>query len=362
MQFQTSEAPDIANLITFPLLKIYFHPDEMYLPSSFSFFSDNSQLFEKDGTTLVKSIESVSNDKGMFDQQTLSLLQCGEDRQKYILQPLPNLEKEIKLGTPADKLSQVPIYYWIRKDGNGNIYLTYMLFYPYNGSYNILFLQEAGQHWADMEQMTFEFIPNGGQEAQNYKLNRIYYGSHGDKDGVWVDENKAEKEGSSYVTYVAKNGHGFYPSSAVYFRLFGLANDFTLKNDKQMAVKPDLSNLVYIPYKNEYNQLSKDKQNQIGLAYYCGLLGVEGINSLMYKDWFYNVPRSESAPKAINTKTFAFLTTLLYIGIVLLLLALYKVGNIKLIQPYRKYYYLTLLVIFIVAVFVTKYVIKKFSV
>jgi hypothetical protein len=347
--------------LTFPLLKIYFHPDEKYLPSSFSLFSDNSQLFEKDGKTLVTKIGNTLNPKGMFDQATLSSLECGEDREKYILQPLPQLENVVKAGATTELLSTIPIYYWIRQDANGIIYLSYMLFYPYSGPYNILYLQNAGEHWGDMEQITFEYLPQVQGTTNDWKLNRIYYGSHGDKDGVWVDESKAEKEGSYYVTYVAKDGHGFYPSSSVYFRLFGLANDFTLKNSKQISVKPDFSNLIHIPYKNEYDLLPTSVKNEIGLAYYCGLIGKEGIGSLMYKGWFYNAPVGGNAPKPIDKKTFAYLTTLMYVGIVLFLYGLYKVGNISKLRPYQRYYYSALLLLFIFGVILAKHLIKKFS-
>ena len=102
--------------------------------------------------------------------------------------------------------------------------------------------------------------------------------------------------------------------------------------------------LVYIPKKSELTQESRSK---IGLAYFCGTLGENGIDSLVNKGWLYN-PFSEdavySSPPMISKTSY----NLYGAGIVLLLLLILKlllwIGE-RFFEKNRYTYYITVAIL-----------------
>lgn len=263
-----------------PKLKIYFHPSEKYFPSSFDYFVQNSQLI------------SGSQNLGTQLQQDLPNIVCPPDVKTYL-----KAKESIRGGVRSLDPSQIPIYYFDRTYGDLN-YRTFILFYPYNGDYNLI-LARLGQHWGDIERFTIEYTQNGD-------ITRIYFGAHGDKDGRWVNDSDLQREDGHIVLYVAKNVHGFYPRSGIYFRFLGFANDVTGRGGKIFI--PQL--FLNIPVDKNLADLSK-----VGLAWFCGKIGEDGIDSVAYKGWYYKMEISENPPPPVNSRLYYTLVSLISFGL-----------------------------------------------
>ena len=295
--------------------KIYFHTDEQYFPSDFQYFTENATLIVGD------------QNLGKKTQTELVNFTCpsGINTENIYLKT-PN---EIKAGFNGDNLSQTPLYY-VDAIYNNMRYRTFIIFYPYNGDYNLL-LARVGNHWGDIERFTVEF-----DDMNN--ISRIYFGAHGDTDGRWVKYSDLEIEDGNIVLYSSKSGHGFYPRGGMYFRIFGLANDVTNKGRSlvpQTYIKIDVGGDILNP-------------SETGLAYFCGKLGEGGIYSLMNRSWLYREEIEKNPPPLINPALYY----IVLVGIMLLLAGIiYKIYNIGFrisknnIKLYRISFLLTIILI-----------------
>lgn len=289
-----------------PKIKFYFHPDEKYFPCSFNYFVDNSKLYDKYDRNLGKK-----------DSQFLSFLSC-EDRKEFVLK---SENEDIIFG--FSDLNQIPIYFHEKKIDN-KILVTLFLFYAFNGPYNILGIQNAGEHWGDIERIVFLI--------ENNEITNVYFGSHGDTDGRWLKFRDLEKEDDSIVIYIAKNGHGFYPKEGVFWRIYGLANDFTKKGKSLIA-----KNFIKIP---TYQDSTPRDRLDIGLVYFCGQIGENGISSFFKKDWF-DIPISLNPPIRINNKIYTTFLILLKIILILLFSSVFIYGS-KIKNNTNKYIFFSL--------------------
>lgn len=248
-----------------------------------------------------------------------------------------------------DLAQRVPFYKYERVYG-GKKYIIYSLFYPYNGEYNILGLENAGEHGGDAEHITFELSNDG-------KVSRIYFGAHGDSDGRWLNEKDVSKEGGQYVAHIAYHGHGFYPEQGTYFRNYGLSNDYTNKG-KYMSTL--INPVINIPSKDT---LTTEQKNNVGLAYYCGMIGENGIDSYYRKGWFNNIDKEENPPKLINNTLFVSVRAVIFVFIASLILYLFllgrKLNNFNTFAPYV--YYLGFISLFIFGIYKLKQIIRSFS-
>ena len=271
-----------------PQFKIYFHKDEKYFPSSFQYFTDNSSLFVD------------SENLGKKTQTELASFQCPEGKNVYL-----GGEESIKVGIKDLDPSKIPIYY-IDSEFNGTKYRSFILFYPYNGDYDLL-IAKTGAHWGDIERVTVEY-------KSDNTINRIYFGAHGDKDGRWVNASDLEIEDGHIVLYVSKDGHGFYPKPGMYFRIFGLANDVT---NKGKSLKPN----IFIPI----NLTPPQNFSEVGLAYFCGKIGKDGISSLNNRGWTYKMEEQVNPPPMISPVLYYIILAILTI---IILSSLYKLTSL----------------------------------
>jgi hypothetical protein len=297
-----------------PKLRFYFHPNELYYPCSFEYFVDNSKLYKKINPEKFNEI-------GKVDQLYLSNLNCNNDRNNFQL----IAKDEIKNGFVND-LQKIPLY-GFRNTLASKVYITLFLFYAYNGPYNIMFIQDAGEHWGDMERIVLEY--------DNNILTKVYCGAHGDRDGRWIDIKDIEKEGEHLVFYIAKDGHGFYPKKGIYWRIYGLANDLTEKGKM-------VENENYVNIPKPENATNEDRK-KIGLAYFCGLIGINGISSFMYKSWGYQIPSESSPPVLVSKTSYNLYVLILVLFVFSLLFFLYIFGIYKLNR--WKYPYFVVIVI-----------------
>jgi hypothetical protein len=193
-----------------------------------------------------------------------------------------------------------PVYVLVFKQNN-KLYVQYLFFYGFNAPYNI----EAGTiekieklpggkkagynlrewfnaHEADLEHITLEF-----QNLESAPL-RIYFGSHGRTEGMWLDWNSSEfqKEGTRPVIFIAKGGHGTYPKAGTYVRIFGFANDETQKG---IRWEPDLVRIYQ-------NTEAEFKPETMGWLYHAGNYGKHGVGRASGQSWFGNVSQDIGRP------------------------------------------------------------------
>ena len=207
----------------------------------------------------------------------------------------------------------VPIYV-ITSQQRGNYYIQYITWYGYNGPYNIgLFtgsqtfggkegstgfkvddIREA--HEADIEHFTVEL-------DKNKNLKRVYFGSHGNTEGFWLDgndariqwenntHNRSKKRDDTHthpVVYSAHYGHGTYPAQGTWVRIFGMANDVTTEGDRWSPTR-----LIRV-YKDTDQRFDK---KTMGWLYGSGSNGEHGIQYTGLQGWFGN---SQGDPNAVD--------------------------------------------------------------
>ena len=125
---------------------------------------------------------------------------------------------------------------------DNKIYLSYLIFFPFNGNKRILGVFPSGAHWADLEE--FHVVLDSTDE-NNYKVLYYVMSSHGDghvynadgsvkdsfKDNVSVKDIKLEfkKDTSRAKVYISVNSHALYGAPGSYVRFGGAGNDNTSK-------------------------------------------------------------------------------------------------------------------------------------
>lgn len=241
---------------------IYFHKDEKYYPCDADFFVKNSNLIKDE-----KIIDTNVTQTKLYE---ISKKYNENELNQMFIQPI---DDKVKYGFRYN-LNDVPLYYYVREDKE-KIHIYFFLFYGYNGSYNILYIDETGQHYNDVEHFTYEI------DIKTQRLKRIFFSSHGKKDGIWkniqdVEIDKLDKVKNRPVLYVAKNGHGFYPKSGSIFRVYGLANDLTDKGHRY-------DNYNYIQILNENDKFFNPEK--YGWFYSRIRFGIDGTKDIFLRDY-----------------------------------------------------------------------------
>jgi hypothetical protein len=188
----------------------------------------------------------------------------------------PEYENYFKLGTQPiylDSLSNAPVYVKTKVQSDF-LYITYILFYPYNEDYNISGLIHAGGHDADIEHVTIKICANNCNTK--YTIDKMYYSAHSTGEGLWT--NDIERKRLNPIVYVAKGSHGMYNKKGYYFRYYGFANDIT---DSGIYWKP--GTVIHV------NTLPSDNL----ILTYKGLYGNGNVASLTLRGWWDN-PLSET--------------------------------------------------------------------
>lgn len=177
---------------------IYFHPDEIYLPSSVSWFLEAGALLYKKGQSKGERIDPSGSN-----------LPKGErnDGEYWIDLPKDDTEKKIKEGN----LESAKLYVHVKPALGGTFTdIVMWIFYPFNGPgclkiglMNIQ-LNRVGQHVGDWEHVTLRISNFTGE------LWSVYFSQH--SGGVWVDPSNLEFiEGNKTIVYASRNGHANYP-------------------------------------------------------------------------------------------------------------------------------------------------------
>jgi hypothetical protein len=250
---------------------IYFHPEEKYFPCSIDWLLKNSTLVDFNTIPETK-IKSPTN-RDMY-----------ETSKKYNFKSFTNGDQILSFGNELYNgeipVRDVPCYVLIKKrPATDRIYIMYIYLYPYNGEYDILGIERAGSHPADLEHITVELNGKG-------ELLRVMYSAHGSKDGRWVTAKEVPMEGDRIVAYVAVNGHGLYPKEGTAFRLFGVAND-VMESGKKWDPQ---TKRIYLHTEPEFNI------DTMGWTMFNGRLGgsmkrgdTSGISNLLDKNWYQDI-------------------------------------------------------------------------
>ncbi|CAN6485825.1 unnamed protein product [Victoria cruziana] len=184
---------------------VFFHPDEIYLPSAVSWFFENGALLCRRGYTMAEAIDSNGSNlpcDGSNDGEYWIDLPC-DDRRHYVkLGNIENAElyvhvKPVLAGTFTD------IAMWV--------------FCPFNGPATLkiglksISLGKIGQHVGDWEHFTLRINNFTGE------LWSIYYSQH--SSGEWVAAYDLEYiEGNKAAVYSSRNGHASFPRPGVYLQ------------------------------------------------------------------------------------------------------------------------------------------------
>ena len=248
---------------------LYFHPDEKYFPCSSEWLMKNSTLIDFNDSP-PKTYDVVTN-QVMYDISKKYNFQRKGDGELIL-----SFDNSLYKGEIP--IRNVPIYTLFRETPN-KIFITYIILYAYNGEYDILGLIQGGMHPGDIEHITVELNKSG-------ELQRVFYSAHGTKDGRWVNKEDIEMENDKIVCYVALTGHGLYPKEGVIFRLFGVANDHTMKGQRWQPK----------PFQIFRFDDPNFKPDTMGFFAYNGRIGglmekgnTDGITGLPDKSWFHQI-------------------------------------------------------------------------
>ncbi|KAI3956573.1 hypothetical protein MKW92_015479 [Papaver armeniacum] len=177
---------------------VFFHPDEIYLPSSLSWFFKNGALLYKKGDLVGVPIDSMGLN-----------LPCGgsNDREYWIDLPKDSNRNFVKCGN----LESAALYVHVKPALGGTFTdIVMWVFCPFNGPATLkigvlnIALSKVGEHVCDWEHYTLRISNFTGE------LWSIYFSQH--SGGEWVDACDLEFiEGNKAIVYSSKNGHASFP-------------------------------------------------------------------------------------------------------------------------------------------------------
>ncbi|KAH9623852.1 hypothetical protein KSS87_003871 [Heliosperma pusillum] len=185
---------------------MFFHPEEVYFPSSVSWFFTSGARLCKPGQP----------DGEPVDPEGSSLPQGGTNDGEFWLD-LPN-DETIREAIKQGNLASAKIYVHV-KPAFGGIFsdLAMWVFSPFNGPATIKIgpkdvgLSRTGEHIGDWEHFTLRVSNFTG------RLLSIYFSQH--SGGVWLDAFDLEfNEGNKAIIYLSKNGHAGYPHPGSYLQ------------------------------------------------------------------------------------------------------------------------------------------------
>ncbi|XWS47039.1 hypothetical protein CRYUN_Cryun14cG0119100 [Craigia yunnanensis] len=201
---------------------VFFHPDEIYLPSSVSWFFENDALLFKKGDLVGESI----------DVGGTNLPSGGRnDGEFWIDLPSGDQRNSIKLGN----LGSAKLYVHVKPAFGGTFTdIAMWIFCPFNGPATLkvgimsIALSKIGQHVGDWEHFTLRICNFTGE------LWSIYFSQH--SGGVWVNAYDLEYiQGNKAIVYSSKSGHASFPHPGTYIQGsaklgIGIRNDAASSN------------------------------------------------------------------------------------------------------------------------------------
>ncbi|KAH9305635.1 hypothetical protein KI387_010039 [Taxus chinensis] len=228
---------------------VFFHPDEIYFPSSVSWFFENGALLCKRGVEIPEFIATNGS----------NLPPGGSNDGKYWLDlPADGRSNKVKRGN----LESAEVYVHVKPAFGGTFTdIAMWVFCPFNGPATAkigllnLPLSRIGEHVCDWEHFTLRLSNFTGE------LWRIYFSQH--SGGEWVNTSDLEYiAGNKAVVYSSKSGHASFPR----------AGNF-LQGDKKLGIgiRNDAARSKF--------SLDTSKHYKIIAAKYLSMLGANDIPS-----------------------------------------------------------------------------------
>ncbi|XP_051118755.1 hypothetical protein At1g04090 [Andrographis paniculata] len=184
---------------------LFFHPDEIYLPSSVSWFFRNGAC-----------LYSVSDPLGVpIDAEGSNLPRGGTNDGKYWIDvPDDSGIVFVRHGN----LESAKLYLHVKPALGGTFTdIAMWIFCPFNGPGTLKLgminysLGRVGQHLSDWEHFTLRISNFTGE------LWSIYFSQH--SGGEWVDASDLEFiDGNKAVVYSSKSGHASFPHPGIYLQ------------------------------------------------------------------------------------------------------------------------------------------------
>lgn len=187
---------------------VYFHPDEVYLPSSVPWFFENGALLFRKGKS-----DGIS-----IDIRGSNLPKGGKNDGEYWLD-LPendNDETCVKNGN----LESAELYVHVKPALGGTFTdIAMWIFCPFNGPVTFtvellnlnIEMNRVGEHVGDWEHFTLRLSNFNGE------LWSVYFSEH--SGGEWVDASELEFiEGNKPIVYSSKHGHASFPNAGTYIQ------------------------------------------------------------------------------------------------------------------------------------------------
>ncbi|KAB2003649.1 hypothetical protein ERO13_D11G139600v2 [Gossypium hirsutum] len=201
---------------------VFFHPDEIYMPSSVSWFFENGALLFRKGDSVGQSI----------DVDGSNLPSGGRnDGEFWIDLPSGDRKNSVKSGN----LGSAKLYVHVKPALGGTFTdIAMWIFCPFNGPATLKVgvmnysLSKIGQHVGDWEHFTLRICNFTGE------LWSIYFSQH--SGGVWVNAYDLEYiQGNKAIVYSSKNGHATFPHPGTYMQGsgklgLGIRNDVARSN------------------------------------------------------------------------------------------------------------------------------------
>ncbi|GMN69047.1 hypothetical protein TIFTF001_038111 [Ficus carica] len=184
---------------------VFFHPEEVYLPSAVSWFFENGALLYRRGVAVGEAIDACGSNLpggGTNDGEFWIDLPCDIQRESV---KHGNLEsaKLYAHAKPALGGTFTDIAMWVFCPFNGPATLKV-------GLVNVA-LSRIGEHIGDWEHFTLRICNFTGD------LWSIYFSQH--SGGEWVDAYNLEYiEGNKAIVYSSKSGHASYPHPGTYIQ------------------------------------------------------------------------------------------------------------------------------------------------
>uniref|UniRef100_A0A1D1ZKI7 Vacuolar protein sorting-associated protein 62 n=1 Tax=Anthurium amnicola TaxID=1678845 RepID=A0A1D1ZKI7_9ARAE len=184
---------------------VYFHPDEIYLPSSLPWFFKNGAMLYTRGGAVGEPIDSKGS----------SLPQGGRNDGEYWIDlPDGSRGSYVKHGS----LESAELYVHVKPALGGTFTdLAMWVFCPFNGPVTLKVgplnfpLSRIGEHVGDWEHFTLRVSNFTGE------LWSIYFSQH--SGGEWVDASRLEYiEGNRAIVYSSKSGHASFPHPGNYLQ------------------------------------------------------------------------------------------------------------------------------------------------
>ncbi|KAK9281783.1 hypothetical protein L1049_004689 [Liquidambar formosana] len=201
---------------------VFFHPDEVYLPSSVPWFFKNGALLYRTGELVGEAIDASGS----------NLPDGGTNDEEYWVD-LPSDER--KNSVKHGNLGSARLYVHVKPALGGTFTdIVMWVFCPFNGPATLkvglvnIALSKIGQHVGDWEHFTLRISNFTGE------LWSIYFSQH--SGGEWVDASDLEFiEGNKSIVYSSKSGHASFPHSGSYIQGssklgIGVRNDAALSN------------------------------------------------------------------------------------------------------------------------------------